>query len=49
MIRANVPAEYTQRLLAEQRKWLDRLAAFCIIYSIMRICLKCKTDVFDRV
>lgn len=52
MSRNNVPAEYTQykqTLLAEKRKWLDSPAAFCIIYNIMRICLKCKADVFDRV
>lgn len=52
MIRTTVPAEYSQykqTLLAEKRKWLDSLAAFCMIYSIMRICLKCKAEVFDRV
>lgn len=52
MIGTNVPAEYSQykqTLLAEKRKWLEYLDAFYVIYSIMKICLKCKTDSFDRV
>lgn len=51
MIRTNVPAEYSQykqTLLAKKRKWLECLDAFYVIYSIMRICLKRKTDSIVR-
>lgn len=52
MIRVNNPTEYSQYwqvFLAKKIKLFECAGAFCVIYNIKRIYLKCKTDFFNKI